>query len=416
MKKNWAWIFLCICIAIGVACGVMFGIGGRSSESDVQAEQSAANLEENTEYTQDASDSTSTKNDTKKDTQPVAEKNIVSPSSDEDIAEAMNDAASFAWNWLWDNQYCDEEQAIDEGNIKYCPITESEIQSQEDLKKLTQQYFTSDVAAEMVDELPWLERDDGLYAPKTGDSGGGYPTECVLWIEKQSDEQYNIIVKENVLDESYTMHYKLENGNWVFDKSLLWPKDISIEIQTTDTASQKDDADSGAEDAGSCGDDLYWTYRNGTLTISGTGKMDIYPESPWASHIDEIQKVVVEEGCTSITRGVFWGYEKIKEIQLPQSLLYIERSAFADCTALKNVEITASLKGIGMTVFGGCSSLQTITFTGNAPEFVETGSGNFGIDEDDPITIYYPAGNATWTDEVKSQLSGNNSDITWKEQ
>ena len=431
MKKNWAWIFLGVCIAAGVICGVIFGMSGTkdnkleentpavSSEGSAEPEKQDTSTTASDEIPDGESKSLTEQKD--ESAELVADKKIVSPSSDEDIAEAMNDAASFAWNWLWVNQYCDESKEIKkDDDMIFCPVTAPGIHSKADLKTLTRQYFDEDAAEELMGYLPWMEKDGVLYAMQVYETGGGYPTECAIWIEKQSDKQYNIRVQENVLDNSYTMHYKLENGNWVFDKPLLWPKDVTVKIQKTeDSQDGKISQSSSADDVGSCGDDLYWTYKDGTLTISGTGPIWAGGDGQyvsWLSYAQDINKVIIEDGCTSISRGVFWDYENLKEVRLPNTLTNMDRDVFAGCTSLKKIELPASLQTIGTCAFEDCSSLESVVFHGDAPELTYYSSGNYGIFGGTSATIYYPARNSTWTEEAKSQLSGGYSDVTWQEQ
>ena len=50
---------------------------------------------------------------------------------------------------------------------------------------------------------------------------------------------------------------------------------------------------------GYCGDAIMWSYEEGTLTITGAGQMDDFPEgTPWEAHKDEIQKVIISGGIT----------------------------------------------------------------------------------------------------------------------
>lgn len=52
-----------------------------------------------------------------------------------------------------------------------------------------------------------------------------------------------------------------------------------------------------ADDSGTCGIGLKWTYVSSThtLTISGTGEMS-FSSQPWTAYTTEIEKVVVESG------------------------------------------------------------------------------------------------------------------------
>lgn len=63
-------------------------------------------------------------------------------------------------------------------------------------------------------------------------------------------------------------------------------------------------------DSGTCGTNLTWTLDdNGTLTISGNGKMKDYglyggAQSPWLGS-SEITSIVIENGVTSIGDRAF---------------------------------------------------------------------------------------------------------------
>ncbi|MCP6003244.1 hypothetical protein NL386_37435, partial [Klebsiella pneumoniae] len=59
-------------------------------------------------------------------------------------------------------------------------------------------------------------------------------------------------------------------------------------------------------------DEVLWSYDGaGTMFVSGTGNMaDIYQvmACPWDSHKNDITRVVIEDGVTSIGAGCFLGY------------------------------------------------------------------------------------------------------------
>ena len=267
MKKNWAWIFLVICIAVGAVSGVVLGMNRKSDDNTVEkqptisVEGSAEQADAEDTGSAEIPDETTSEDKEVMETESVADKKIVSPSSEDDIAEAMNDAAHFAWDWYWDNQYYDAGKSIRENGITFCPITKSGITSQADLKKLTQQYFTSDVTDEMMTYRDWTEKNGTLYTSETEGLGGPF-SDYKIQIEKKSDTLYSIEVNQYIegeYDGPYTMQYKLENGNWVFDEILAWPSSVPVQIDiidadkteesnTDDTQSVYSNTDSSLED------------------------------------------------------------------------------------------------------------------------------------------------------------------------
>jgi len=149
--------------------------------------------------------------------------------------------------------------------------------------------------------------------------------------------------------------------------------------------------------SGSCGaegDNLTWTLDgDGVLTISGTGAMAdcIYPAAPWSDYYNQIKRVVIEDGVTSIGCGAFDYCSALKRITIPSSVTTIGTGAFSDCvfktagpigsgcdyefgwttaipdfafelcSALESITLPDSITTIGHTAFGRCSSLKSIT-------------------------------------------------------
>ena len=66
-----------------------------------------------------------------------------------------------------------------------------------------------------------------------------------------------------------------------------------------------------ADASGSCGENVTYSFveSTGTLTISGTGAMKNYEQytMPWKAYISSIEKVVIEDGVTSIGEYAFEG-------------------------------------------------------------------------------------------------------------
>lgn len=201
---------------------------------------------------------------------------------------------------------------------------------------------------------------------------------------------------------------------------------------------------------------------------------DWHPDAqPWRQHHNEIKKIVVEEGVTALGRCAFYGRENIEtEISLPSTLVVIGESAFEFCTGLETLTIPDSVEIIGDSAFYMCTSLNsvkldknvtslgggafsgccsltevilsknletieaetfaacaalreivipdsvksigdsafmvsglnTITFMGDAPQI----AANAFVDL--KLNAIYPAGNATWTAEIRQNYGGT---ITW---
>ena len=149
-----------------------------------------------------------------------------------------------------------------------------------------------------------------------------------------------------------------------------------------------------------CGKDLTWTLEeDGTLRISGTGRMENYVEirkepdkngktqygssAPWSDSNSGIARVVIEEGVTyigsqaftgcamtevslpgsltSIGEGAFEHCEKLTTAALPDSVTEIGMFVFSECTGLTEIRLSASLTSIGAAAFENCTKLAEIT-------------------------------------------------------
>ena len=203
-----------------------------------------------------------------------------------------------------------------------------------------------------------------------------------------------------------------------------------------------------------CGNNLIWSFdeSTGTLTISGTGAMYDYAENeaPWKYFLEEIEKIVVEDGVTALGNGAFFGCVNAKDVQLPEKLEALGEEAFRECTGLESIalpdnvmeigygtfagceslqsvqlpeqleslgtaafdscssltglELPESVNYIGTCAFGDCEKLEKIVFTGNAPEFA-----NFAL-TGVITTCCYPANDSTWTEDIFGLFD---EDITW---
>lgn len=91
-----------------------------------------------------------------------------------------------------------------------------------------------------------------------------------------------------------------------------------------------------ADESGTCGKNVAWTYVSATrtLTISGSGEMNNYDTStitpPWYIYRYDIQRVVIEEGVVSIGQGAFINCRFLTSITIPNSVTSIGVFAFLD--------------------------------------------------------------------------------------
>ena len=121
-----------------------------------------------------------------------------------------------------------------------------------------------------------------------------------------------------------------------------------------------------ADDSGSCGDNVTYTFvsSTGTLTIQGSGAMkDNSSESsvPWYSYRTNIKTVIIEDGVTSIGRDAFYGCSGLTSVTIPNSVTSIGEYAFYYCKGLTSATIPNSVTSIGNGIFWGCSGLTSVT-------------------------------------------------------
>ena len=115
-----------------------------------------------------------------------------------------------------------------------------------------------------------------------------------------------------------------------------------------------------------------WEQVNDTLYINGTGDMNIdfeyITQIPWYSLRNDISKIVVGEGITSISDSAFADFRLTKEVILPSSLRVIGPAAFITCSSLENLVLPYKITRIEDGAFVNCESLKTITIPGSITE------------------------------------------------
>ena len=155
---------------------------------------------------------------------------------------------------------------------------------------------------------------------------------------------------------------------------------------------------------GFCGEKITWDYVEGTLTISGTGEMDDFPEgTPWEEYRMEIKKVVFTGGVTYIGACSFKNNSALETVDFGGSLYEIGREAFASCDGLTAIELPASFKIFGEACFQNCRNLKEIHCQGKFPSFRQ--NCLWGT----CATIYYPAErpwSVTYIEQLETAFNG----------
>ncbi|MCI8465278.1 MAG: leucine-rich repeat protein [Lachnospiraceae bacterium] len=117
--------------------------------------------------------------------------------------------------------------------------------------------------------------------------------------------------------------------------------------------------------SGTCGENLTWNFDegSGTLTISGTGKMEDYisKDAPWKDIANDIHVVTIEDGVTSVGSRAFWYDDTLNSVRIPDSVTVIGDSAFLRCISLKELSLPSGLTEIGSQAFSLCKGLEKVT-------------------------------------------------------
>ena len=161
----------------------------------------------------------------------------------------------------------------------------------------------------------------------------------------------------------------------------------------------------------------------------------------WEPAVPDIQEVIIVDGVDTIPSRMFsrlslltyvsfpdtvttigeYAFDdctRLTSVDLPDGIKVIDRYAISDCWSLANMVLPEALTEIGIRAFRSCAmkeinipenvnkiaseafykctSLEKIIFAGAAPQIDENAFRRV------TATVYYPAGNDTWTEDVMS--------------
>ena len=133
-----------------------------------------------------------------------------------------------------------------------------------------------------------------------------------------------------------------------------------------------------------CGDSASFTLsKDGVLTVTGSGEMyDIDPARDNNDSIvfykdkDNVKKIVIGEGITSIGSYNFSHMKNLKTLVLPSTLTRIGSFAFYDDEKLGNVSFPAELQRLEQSCFGFCKAMTEVKIPSKVNHMDETFFGN----------------------------------------
>lgn len=120
---------------------------------------------------------------------------------------------------------------------------------------------------------------------------------------------------------------------------------------------------SAAVTSGSCGDNLSWSFADGRLTITGSGKMTDYNQidlPPWYDYRDQILYLSLSEGMTTVGRMAFFDCYNLSAVTVPSTVTDIGAMAFCQCRSMVILNLPTGLQTIGASAFELCDSLKDL--------------------------------------------------------
>ena len=139
-----------------------------------------------------------------------------------------------------------------------------------------------------------------------------------------------------------------------------------------------------------------------------------------------LETVVLNDNLETVEGQAFNECRSLKKLVIGKGSLNIGPYSFNECVSIshyesynsKNIPLS-NLKFLKTVILGGeitnmpslafCQSIESLTFTGNPPVFENGSSASFGGITN--LTVYYPANNPLWTEEVRKNYGAKQ--ITW---
>ena len=115
--------------------------------------------------------------------------------------------------------------------------------------------------------------------------------------------------------------------------------------------------------SGKCGENLSWSFADGHLTITGSGKMTDYTLTsmpPWYEFREKIYYVSLPEGLTTVGDMAFCSLENLTSVRIPSTVTKIGELAFSQCRSMAMLTLNQGLQTIGRSAFEQCWKLRDL--------------------------------------------------------
>lgn len=153
-----------------------------------------------------------------------------------------------------------------------------------------------------------------------------------------------------------------------------------------------------AANCGAEGDNLQWSYADGTLTITGSGAMADFtfddasysPQTPWKQYLMSITAIELPDGLTYIGTYAFYGCLKVKEVVIPEGVTEVGLAAFTNCQTVKSYTFPSTLQNVGNGMFTNNYAIREIIANGTVPPNMNQNKLNQGASF--KIDVYVPEG------------------------
>lgn len=173
-----------------------------------------------------------------------------------------------------------------------------------------------------------------------------------------------------VTDEIKAQIPELKYRGFIFDSWYTqWDKTTQTGVAGTefnyqDLSTISSDIDIYCSRGDLAGVDAHWSINGTTLYITGTGEMFDAVDAneldlPWYKEVDNITKIVVEDGITYIGNNSFNGMTAVKSVEIADSVQRIGESAFEKCSMTK-IEMPASLTRIEKNAFNTTKLVEVV--------------------------------------------------------